>query len=330
MGNVYVWGINLILFFQSLGDWTIPIMKFFTNLGVEQFYLLVTPILYWCIDTTVGLRTGVMLMLSSSVYNYAKWIFRQPRPYWVSPKVKAHVAESSFGLPSGHAHNSVTIWGIIADSFKKRWLWITAFLLMFFIGLSRMFLGVHFPQDTLLGWTLGAIVLIAFIKLEPVVVRWYKGRRFTQQMAALFLVSMAMILVGALILAPSKEWNIPSIWLENIETAFPGDDPVNPLALSSQVSLGGVFFGLTLGYTFLFKGSGYDPKGSWLQLLIRYLIGVVGIVIFWYGLDAVFPDGESFVPYIFRYLRYFLVGIWVAYLGPVMFIRLKLAKPSGG
>jgi membrane-associated phospholipid phosphatase len=66
--------------------------------------------------------------------------------------VKALVSEPSFGLPSGHAQNSVAIWGILAYSFKKNWLWSIAVILMFLIGVSRLVLGLHFPQDTLLGW----------------------------------------------------------------------------------------------------------------------------------------------------------------------------------
>ena len=195
MDNLYEFGIYFILFLQGLGDWIIPPMTFFTNLGVEEFYLLVTPILYWCIDTTAGIRTAMMLMFSSSVYNFTKWIFHEPRPYWISSRIKAYIAESSFGLPSGHAQNSVAIWGTIAHSFKKKWLWASAGVLMFFIGLSRLVLGVHFPQDTLLGWFMGILLLIGFIKLEPMVESWFKPRFIFQRIFIFFLISMAMIFI---------------------------------------------------------------------------------------------------------------------------------------
>jgi membrane-associated phospholipid phosphatase len=326
MGSIYVWGINLILFLQGLGDWLIPPMLFFTTLGVEEFYLLVTPVLYWCIDTTIGIRIAVMLMFSSSINNFGKWFFHEPRPYWVSPKVKAYAAETSFGLPSGHAQNSVTIWGLIAYSFKKRWIWVSALLLMFFIGISRLVLGVHFPQDALLGWTLGLVILLIFIRAEPPIRRWLRERTVIQKGALSFLVSIGMILFGGLILNQVQGFRMPEIWLENIRSAFPTVEVVEPIALSDQVSLGGAFFGLTLGYTILFNQSGFKTQGSWWQMILRYLVGVVGIVILWYGLDLVFPEGENFPAYAFRYLRYFLVGFWMTYLGPLVFMQLRLAE----
>ena len=86
MNNIFEIGIDIILFFQGIGDWIIPIMTAFTFLGEEQFYLLAAPVLYWCIDTTIGFRTAIMLMISSSFYNYGKWLIHSPRPSWYSTR----------------------------------------------------------------------------------------------------------------------------------------------------------------------------------------------------------------------------------------------------
>ena len=326
MEGIYSWGINIIIFLQNLGDWIIPPMVFFTTLGIEEFYLLVVPVLYWCIDPTIGIRTGIMLLLSGSVNNILKWVFRQPRPYWVSTQVKPALSESSFGLPSGHAQNAVAIWGIIAHSFKKGWGWIAAILLMVLIGISRPILGVHFPQDTLLGWTVGLILLILFSKIEPVILGWLKVKSDGFKIVFFGMVSISLIIISALFISPLNNWSMPVVWVENIQAAFPTEEIPHPHSFSPQVSLAGVFFGLTLGHTLLVKGSGFAVKGKWWQLILRYLVGVIGVFVIWYGLDQVFPDGETFIPYVFRYLRYFLVGLWVTYLAPILFIRLRLAK----
>jgi membrane-associated phospholipid phosphatase len=328
METLYEFGINIILILQGLGDWLIFPMMLFTNLGIEEFYLLVTPILFWCIDTTAGIRTAIMLMFSTSIYNYAKWLFHEPRPYWVSTKITAHLSESSFGLPSGHAQNSVTIWGTIAASLKKKWLWTIAIILMFFIGISRLVLGVHFPQDTILGWLFGLILLFGFLKLEPYVIKILKKRSKSQKIFIFFTISLLIILVGYFILIPLEDWTLPVDWAKNISFAFPDEELIDPTAVSSQVTLGGVFFGLTLGYTLLFSGDGFDPKGDFLKRFLRYGVGLIGVVIIWYGLDIIFPDGETLIPLIFRYIRYFLVGFWVTFLGPRIFILMKLASPS--
>jgi len=102
------------------------------------------------------------------------------------------------------------------------------------------------------------------------------------------------------------------------------------LALTGVVSNAGTFFGLALGAIMLLKSGGYNAHGTWWQLLVRYLFGLVGVLLFWKGLDVVFsalaPDDATLLAFLLRYLRYGMVGFWVAGLAPRIFIRLKLAK----
>ncbi|MGI9035201.1 MAG: phosphatase PAP2 family protein [Pyrinomonadaceae bacterium] len=70
---------------------------------------------------------------------------------------------SSFSFPSGHALGSFCFFGILAwlvaarleNKFLKLAIWIIAALLIFIIGLSRIYLGVHFPSDVAAGYTTG-------------------------------------------------------------------------------------------------------------------------------------------------------------------------------
>jgi hypothetical protein len=256
-----------------------------------------------------------------------KWAFHQPRPYWFSTSVTAHFSETSFGLPSGHAQNAIAIWGIIAHSFNKRWGWIVAAFLMFFIGISRPVLGVHFPQDTLLGWAVGLVVLLLFMKVEPSFVRWLNTKKPGYKVALYALISLAIIFLGTLLLSPLRGWTMPSTWAANIQAAFPMEELPHPASLSPQVTLAGVFFGLTLGYTLLFNGAGFAVQGRWWHFVLRYLVGILGVLVIWAGLDQFFPDGETLIPLFFRYLRYFLVGLWMSWLAPLLFIRLHIANP---
>ena len=91
--------INFIFAFQSLGEWLLPIMEFFSFLGTEDFYILALPVIYWSIDSALGLRIGVIMLLSTGTNTIFKFAFHSPRPYWVDTGVKAYAAETSFGLP---------------------------------------------------------------------------------------------------------------------------------------------------------------------------------------------------------------------------------------
>ena len=72
---------------------------------------------------------------------------------------------SSFSFPSGHALAGICFFGIIAwlvtARMKNTWaIWsvrASAVLLIFFIGLSRVYLGVHYPTDIIAGWVTGLV-----------------------------------------------------------------------------------------------------------------------------------------------------------------------------
>jgi hypothetical protein len=68
-------GVQIVLLLQSLGGWLIGPMKFFSFLGNEEFFLLVAPALFWCIDASLGLRIGLALMVSNGVNTSLKLAF---------------------------------------------------------------------------------------------------------------------------------------------------------------------------------------------------------------------------------------------------------------
>lgn len=76
-------------------------------------------------------------------------------------------APASFSFPSGHAMGSLIVYGLVAavlGAAYPRWraaLWVTAPLLIFCIGLSRVYLGVHWATDVVGGYLTGGLVLLA-------------------------------------------------------------------------------------------------------------------------------------------------------------------------
>ena len=166
--------IAFIIAIQGMGEWLITPMRFFSNLGTENFFFIVLPLIYWCIDAALGLRVGFILTISGTLNYATKLLFASPRPYWVSSHIKGLWPEASFGLPSNHAQLGMSVWGIIAVHIRERWAWISAAIVIFLIGFSRIYLGSHFPHDVILGWLFCGLILYAFMKLEkPVQVEVY-------------------------------------------------------------------------------------------------------------------------------------------------------------
>jgi membrane-associated phospholipid phosphatase len=326
LSGIYELSIAIIQALQNIGDWFISIMKFFSFLGVEDFYLLVMPVLVWALDYSFGLRLGIMLLLSSGFNSLLKMGFHQPRPFWVSTEIK-HLDRpwADFGIPSGHAMTPLAVYGLIAATLKRRWLTILLSVVIFFIGLSRMALGVHFLQDVLAGWVFGLILLWLFMRYEGAVTGWLRERSLGQKIGAVFAFSLAMVLVGVLILAVLGDYEIPQAWQANALLAQP-EEPIAPLSLSGLVTSAGTLFGLALGGFWIEKSGGFDDEGKPWQRIVRFLVGLVGVVILWQGLGSVLPREEDFLSYALRYVRYSLTGLWITGLAPLVFMKLKLAN----
>lgn len=327
MESTLIPGIPVILWLQSLGDWLLGLMNFFSALGMENFYLLIAPAVFWCLDPGFGVRLGIGLMISSSTNAILKLAFHGPRPYWVDPQVQPLAAETSFGAPSGHAQNAVMVWGLGAHRLKKGWGWTLAVFLILMIGVSRMYLGVHFPTDVFLGWLAGGISLWLVLRLEKPLMAWFLKQRMAAQILFIFAVSIGLILGAALVRLPLLDWTIPSGWVE-LANRIEDANPINPLSLSGAITPSAALFGLATGAVLLRRWGWLDAAGPLWQRLLRFAVGAAGVILIWSGLDMVFPSGDSLVAYVFRFLRYALVGLWISYLAPLVFYRLKLAHPA--
>lgn len=97
--------------------------------------------------------------------------FMRRRPYFDHPSIRCvrpsakgdiyDIALQEYSFPSGHATYVPASFGAIAATGRKRWPWAVAVVLSLLVGLSRVCLGVHYPTDVLVGWTLGILGPIA-------------------------------------------------------------------------------------------------------------------------------------------------------------------------
>jgi hypothetical protein len=307
---------------QSLGGWLETPMHLLSYLGSEDFFFLVLPLVYWSIDSRVGLQIALVLSTSSILNSIFKLAFADPRPYWASEQVRALAAESSFGTPSGHAQYAVAIWGIMANGIRKRWAWIAALVLMFLIGLSRVYLGVHYVHDVLAGWLIGAVIFGLFIGLWGRAADWLLGRTLAIQILLALIVSLVAVAVGAGMVARLEGFVLPQEWIGNALRA--GGEP-DPITMEGILTPAGSFFGLAAGAAWIASRGGYQTSGPVEKRALRYVVGLIGILVLWMGLGEVFPREQNLLSYVLRYTRYALVGFWVTGFAPWLFFHFKLA-----
>jgi membrane-associated phospholipid phosphatase len=327
-------GISFIIALQSaVGDWFISPMRFFSYLGNEEFFLLVMPLIYWSVDSALGLRLAFILLTSNLFNHIGKWVFAGPRPYWLSSHVRAlWSTETTFGIPSGHAQNAASVWGMFAAYGRRVWIWVVCILIIFLIGFSRIFLGVHFPHDVLFGWLLGAVILWAFVRFWEPVSAWIAKKNLSQQILIAFAVSLLFIVLGYGTWMFRSGYQVPETWTSN--SILAGTELPDPIDANGIFTSAGTFFGMAAGAAWIISVGGYQVSSGVLSLskdplgkrAIRYVIGLIGVLFFYIGLGAIFPRGDGFIFYLLRYIRYVLVGWWVVGGAPWIFVRLKLVE----
>jgi membrane-associated phospholipid phosphatase len=326
-------GVDWIVAIQSLGSWLELPMRFFSLFHAEYFFLLVVPLLHWSVDTKSGLRIAFLFATSEYLNAILKLWFAGPRPYWVSDRVQYLQAEGpsgegSFGIPSGHAQEAAALGGALAAWVfaGKRLVWIAVFLLTFLIGFSRLYLGVHFVHDVLAGWLIGFAILFAFVRFWDPIAAWLKTKPLAQQVLIPFVISLTMIAVGGWSAARLSGYVLPVEWMNNIVRVGPLPDPVS---IDNIVRSAGSLFGLAAGAAWISSQGGYQASGSIEKRALRYLIGMIGIVILWEGLEKVFPRDETLLSLILLYVRHSLVGFWLTAGAPWLFFHFKLADKPG-
>jgi hypothetical protein len=99
----------------------------------------------------------------------------------------------------------------------------------------------------------------------------------------------------------------------------------DPVTLEGFLTTAGSFFGLAAGAAWIAAQGGYQTSGAVEKRALRYVVGVIGVLILWMGLGQVFPRDENLLSYILRFLRYSLVGFWVTGGAPWLFFHFKLA-----
>ena len=149
---------NCFVLFSKLGyEW-----------GVVPFDIAFVLVLAALRKLREGLFAGVALGGSALLNLGAKQLFARERPtLWESI-----APESTFSFPSGHAMGSMTLACVLVLlAWHTRWRWWLALPMAVFtamVGLSRVYLGVHYPSDILAGWAAAAAwTVVAYLLVFP-------------------------------------------------------------------------------------------------------------------------------------------------------------------
>lgn len=283
-------GLDFIYLLQS---WKHPVWDLFFSLitwmGNASFYIFLLPLLYWSVNTRLAMRLGLLIMLSGWINFALKAFFSHPRPYVYSPGLD-RVHARGYSFPSGHAQLSVGFWGYLAILKQKRWLWNGLTLLLFLIGCSRVYLGVHFPKDVLAGWVVGAAILAVYVMVLPPLEQWFSRQGLRTQ----------IVLIGVVPIAAYMLYPLPK-----------------------TLPLAGVLMGLGCGHLLSTRFIGFQSSGSLKRRIARYLIGLV-VLIPSLGFGLYLNQLCGYLS-LLCFAEYALLGFLVTFIIPWIFRLVRIA-----
>ncbi len=149
-----------------ISDFTTPIAKFITNFGGAIFLLILSVIfLLFIKNKKIGLSIGSNLVIITGLNILLKRILQRPRPTEFRL-----IDETGYSFPSGHSMISMAFYGYLiyliykyVKNTKLKWSLITLLIILIVsIGVSRIYLGVHYTSDVLAGFLISISYLIIY------------------------------------------------------------------------------------------------------------------------------------------------------------------------
>ena len=308
--------LQYLLWLQDLRAATGGIFDEFFN-GLSKFAVEIMPLLPFLIFWGLSRKWGYRFMLTHTfgelingivkltVCAYRPWI----RSDKIVPAGDSKTAATGYSFPSGHSLSAGTVYGTAAVAVwkRKRWVAVLCVVLVLLTGFSRNFLGVHTPQDVIVGISEAAAVIF----LVGLMMKWTDGNEkradLMTALGVLFVIGTLCYITlkpypmdyaedGKLLVDPKSMMNdsfkacgaafglLLGSFVERhyIRFRVPGGAKLLPL-------LAGVGLGILYGWKYYFAGATVIPLlgKHWGNLLARFVmvffaVAVWPLVIRWF------------------------------------------------
>ncbi|MCK5921309.1 MAG: phosphatase PAP2 family protein, partial [Methylococcales bacterium] len=268
----------------------------------------------------LGVHISYALVVTNLTNNYLKHMIRGPRPFWLDESVGLS-NELSYGVPSGHVQSATLFYFFLASWIKRSWAWALALLMVGLMMLSRVYLGMHFVHDVAVGLILGLLTLLLYFLYLKYGSKNFESRLFGQRLLAVVVVP----------LIPTLLYILTMFYLGSPDTTVKWGALISSAEIhswESSVTTIAIILALGVGFTLEKSRVVFLVDGPiWVRAL-RYLLGMVVTIALWKGLSVVFaaiaPAETLWLALPLRFIRYLMVGLWISYWAPMVFVKLRL------
>lgn len=302
--------LDILMYLQSIRNELLTgIFTFFTICTEVPVITVLTGVIYWCINKKAGQRTLFALCGSLNINAGVKNYVKMPRPIGTDGLQSLRIETATgYSFPSGHTQTSTTFWTSMMYLFRKSWIYIIGILMIIGAGISRLYLGVHWPMDVIVAWGFGIVLSIIFIKLFD----------YIDDSKNYYILVVLILIFG-------------------VCTYFIGGEDLYKMF--------GLYTGFALGYmvedTFInfstenetrrkniFAKNPSKKEGLGKKIL-RFVVGIISLLAVYlflnYVQDTLIVNKTEEIINIIKYLKYTIVVFWGVAGAPALFKLFKLA-----
>ena len=248
------------------------LFQLITMCGEQIVLIPIISIIYWALDKKFGEYIAYSVLTSVLLNNAVKDIFKMKRPIGEEGiRTLREKTATGYSFPSGHTQSSASFYGAMAIYLKKKAMYIIATIMIILIGFSRLYLGVHYPKDVIVGGILGVLTSLICYKLY---------NRFENKM--LLYVITFIVFIPALTFAHSADF----------------------------IKGMGTYLGFVIGMYIEKKYVNFSIEGSTTVKVIRVLLGILILLVLQVGLKAIFPSETIFSFIRYALISFVGIGIY--------------------
>lgn len=290
--------LGILQFFQSIRSSLLDSLFLVLTISTEiPVIVLFTTIMYWCINKKHGQKILFSLLGNITINSGIKDIVKASRPIGVDGITSQRVSTATgYSFPSGHTQTATSFWTSLMIIFKNNWLTLIGIIMILGVGISRLYLAVHWPIDVAFGWIFGIMFTIIFCKIFD----------YVDESKNYLMLIMILGAFGLIVLILDSQTYVKSL---------------------------GLLSGFVLGYIIEDRYIQFEtqtkPKckinfsnkksNTLSKKIYRFLIGIITLGLVYLGLKYFMPQGIMY-----DYIRYTILVFYGVAIVPLLFKIFKL------